>query len=93
MGVRMRLSCNHLVLRSSLREEGGSGSRLLVDAVDAIELCHDGDYESLPEWQVAQAFQRESRSPAHEVTTFASPSALVGLNRGRLDGGDRAARP
>jgi outer membrane protein OmpA-like peptidoglycan-associated protein len=82
----MRVSCNHVALP---RGEGRD-SILLVDAVDAMVLCRDGDYERVPAWQVARMFRRECQVLGRQISKFASRGNLFGRSAARLDERDRA---
>jgi hypothetical protein len=75
----MRPPRNHLALPDS-RAGGENGTTIfIVDTIDALVLCRDGEYESVPDWQAAREFRRAQRSIAWEVSRFASRSQLFGL--------------
>jgi outer membrane protein OmpA-like peptidoglycan-associated protein len=86
----MRLSCNHVPLSPCLGSD--AGLVVLVAAIDALTLCRDDEYESLPAWKVARQFERQWRSLDLQIGRFASRSDMIGLRDAWLDDEGRAKR-
>jgi hypothetical protein len=75
----MDISCNHITLASPWALTDDAKLIHIVEAIDALYLCRNGEYHTVPQWEVTWEFQRHWQSLAWEIGDFAAHSNLIGL--------------
>jgi outer membrane protein OmpA-like peptidoglycan-associated protein len=79
MTIVMNLSCHHILLAPSWADEDEARQIVLVDSIDALWLCRDGEYKTVPAWATTWEFERQGSSLAWHIRSFASQSNMMAL--------------
>jgi outer membrane protein OmpA-like peptidoglycan-associated protein len=88
----MNLHYHYLSLAPSWADEDDARQIVLVEAIDALWMCRDGEYETVPAWEVIWELERQGSSLTWQIRNFASQSNMMGMQESWLRDDEMSAK-
>jgi outer membrane protein OmpA-like peptidoglycan-associated protein len=75
----MDISCHHIPISQSWDVTDDNKRIYIVDKIDGLWLCRNGEYVIVKNWEVSWEFERHWQSLSWEIGVFSARSCMIGL--------------